>query len=67
MDYLEQMACFVFVALGLDHNSAKCCQCYWLSAGETLVPQLTIVTPPKPKFHYFVACLPIVPSSWQGV
>ena len=33
----------------------------------SLVPQLTIVTPPKPKFHYFVACLPIVPSSWQGV
>jgi len=32
-----------------------------------LVPQLTIVTPPKPKFYYFVACLPIVPSSWQGV
>ena len=22
--------------IGLDHNSAKCCQCYWLSAGETL-------------------------------
>ena len=27
-----------------------------------LVPQLTIVTPPKPKFHYFVACLPISSS-----
>jgi len=36
MDYLEQMVCFVFVSLGLDHNSAKCCLCYWLSAGETL-------------------------------
>ena len=37
------------------------------SLGVSLVPQLTIVTPPKPKFHYFVACLPIVPSNWQGV
>jgi len=56
---------FVAVSVALIITPAK--SSVDSDATLTLVPQLTIVTPPKPKFHYFVACLPIVPSSWQGV
>jgi len=63
------LATGVAILLG---SSVMLVTAHWEALGQAwkyaiLVPQLTIVTPPKPKFHYFVACLPIVPSSWQGV
>ena len=37
-----------------------------LPGGPGQVPQITIVSPPKPEFRYFLGSLPSFPSTSQG-
>ena len=50
-----------------EHLSKVPSELYDETLATELVPQITIVSPPKPKFHYLLDSLPSFPSTSRGV